>query len=185
MWPGPITGDGTTHENLDVNLSLASLEQALIMQRSLNIKPETEPGTTKDTIREKLISHPQKNYWHPKMMWYGPCRIGTARGLAGFVDHHQLPFRLTFKERDYWKIGHYIEIGDGNYSMTSGWHSIDAIHGEKDWLGYAATGKSVTMRVMDFYLHDEGLIRENWVPIDIAHILYQLDIDIFKLIHKK
>ena len=119
------------------------------------------------------------------MMWYGPCGIGTARGLAGFVDHHQLPFRLTFKERDYWKIGHYVEIGDGQYSMTSGWHSIDAIHGAKDWLGYDATGKSVTMRVMDFYLHNEGLIRENWVPIDIAHILYQLDIDIFKLIHQK
>ncbi|PPR48525.1 MAG: hypothetical protein CFH14_01286, partial [Alphaproteobacteria bacterium MarineAlpha5_Bin4] len=41
------------------------------------------------------------------------------------------------------------------------------------------------MRVMDFYLHHEGLIRENWVPIDIAHILNQIDIDIFKLIHKK
>jgi len=182
MWPGPITGDGTTHENLDVNLSLASLEQALTMQRSLNIKPEAEPGITKDAIREKLINHPQKDYWHPKMMWYGPCGIGTARGLAGFVDHHQLPFRLTFKKRDYWKIGHYVEIGDGNYSMTSGWHSIDAIHGENDWLGYAATGKSVTMRVMDFYLHDEGLIRENWVPIDIMHILKQIDVDVLQMI---
>ena len=185
MWPGPITGDGTTHENLDINLSLASLEQSLTMQRSLNIKPETEPGITKDTIREKLINHPQKDYWHSKMMWYGPCGIGTARGLAGFVDHHQLPFRLTFKERDYWKIGHYIEIGDGNYSMTAGWHSIQCIHGTKDWLGFEGTDKKITMRVMDFYLHNEGLIRENWVPIDIAHIHYQLDIDIFKLVHKK
>jgi hypothetical protein len=41
------------------------------------------------------------------------------------------------------------------------------------------------MRVMDFYLHNEGLIRENWVPIDIAHILFQLDVDVLKLIHKK
>ena len=32
------------------------------------------------------------------------------------------------------------------------------------------------MRVMDFYHHDEGKIRENWVPIDIAHILKQIDI---------
>ena len=45
--------------------------------------------------------------------------------------------------------------------------------------------KKITMRVMDFYLHHEGLIRENWVPIDIAHILDQIGIDIFKLIHKK
>ena len=185
MWPSPITGDGENNQNLDKELSLQSLNQDLTMQRSLNIKPETELDLTKDQIREKLINHPQQDYWHPKMMWYGPSGIGTARGLDGFVDHHQLPFRLTFKDRDYWKIGHYIEIGDGNYSMTGGWHSIQCIHGSSDWLGYEPTQKKITMRVMDFYLHHEGLIRENWVPIDIAHILDQLGIDIFKLIHKK
>ena len=184
MWPCPITGDGSTFENLDEKLSASSLKQNLTMQRSLNIKPEAEPGVTKNIVREKLIDHPQKNYWHPKMMWYGPCGIGTARGLKGFIEHHQLPFRLTFKERDYWKIGHYVEIGDGNYSMTGGWHSIQATHGSSEWLGYEPTNKVITMRVMDFYLHNEGLIRENWVPIDILHILYQLDIDVLKLIHK-
>ena len=185
MWPGPITGNGTTFENLDEELSRTSLEQSLAMQRSLNIKPEKEPNATHEKIRDQLINHPQKNYWHQKMMWYGPCGIGTARGLSGFVDHHQLPFRKTFKERNYWKIGHYIEIGDGNYSMTSGWHSIEAVHGEKDWLGFQGTGKTVTMRVMDFYLHDEGLIRENWVPIDIVHILKQLDVDVLEMIKEK
>lgn len=182
MWPGPITGDGTTFENLDKTLSVASLNQGLTMQRSLNIKPETEEGATHEVVRTKLINHPQKNYWHPKMMWFGPSGIGTARGLKGFVEHHQLPFRMTFKERNYWKIGHYVELGDGPYSMTAGWHSIEAKHGAKDWLGYEATEKSITMRVMDFYLHHEGLIRENWVPIDIVHILKQLDIDVFEII---
>ena len=38
------------------------------------------------------------------------------------------------------------------------------------------------MRVMDFYLHDEGLIRENWVPIDIMHILKQIDVDVLQMI---
>ena len=184
MWPGPITGDGTTFENMDNELSINSMNQALTMQRSLNIKPETDPGSTPEYVRDKLLNHPQKDFWHPKMMWYGPCGIGTARGLKGFVDHHQLPFRLTFKERDYWKIGHYIEIADGNYSMTSGWHSIECIHGSSEWLGYEATNKSLTMRVMDFYLHHEGLIRENWVPIDIAHILHQIGIDAFNLVKK-
>ena len=185
MWPGPIIGNGTSFENLDDKLSASSLDQGLTMQRSLNIKPETEPGSTDKIIKEKLINHPQKNYWHPKMMWYGPCGIGTARGLGGFVNHHQLPFRKTFKQRNYWKIGHYIELGDGPYSMTGGWHSIEALHGEKDWLGYEATGNSVTMRVMDFYLHDEGLIRENWVPIDIMHILKQIDVDVLQLIKEQ
>ena len=31
---------------------------------------------------------------------------------------------------------------------------------------------------MDFYLADEGLVRENWVPIDIVNVLLQLDIDV-------
>ena len=184
MWPGPIIGNGSSFENLDIKLSKESLNQGLTMQRSLNIKPETEKDITNKEVRNKLIDHPQKNFWHKKMMWYGPCGIGTARGLEGFVDHHQLPFRLTFKERNYWKIGHYVELGDGSYSMTGGWHSITATHGSKDWLGYEPTQKQITMRVMDFYLHDEGLIRENWVPIDIVHILKQLDIDVFKLVKK-
>ena len=186
MWPPPITGDGENNENLDKELSLKSLNQDLTMQRSLNIRPETEPGLSNEEIIDKLLNHhPQKNYWHPKMMWYGPSGVGTARGLRGFIEHHQLPFRLTFKERSYWKIGHYIEIGDGNYSMTGGWHSIQCVYASNEWLGYEGTNKKITMRVMDFYLHHEGLIRENWVPIDIAHILNQIDIDIFKLIHKK
>ena len=34
------------------------------------------------------------------------------------------------------------------------------------------------MRVMDFYLHHEGLIRENWVPLDILDVLMQMGIDV-------
>jgi hypothetical protein len=30
---------------------------------------------------------------------------------------------------------------------------------------------------MDFYLHHEGLIRENWVPIDMLDILRQMGFD--------
>ena len=41
------------------------------------------------------------------------------------------------------------------------------------------------MKVMDFYLHDEGLIRENWVPIEILHILKQIDVDVIKMINEK
>ena len=186
MWSTPITGDGENNENLNKELSIKSLHQALSMQESLSIKPELNPEFTVEDLRNNLIhDHPQKNYWHPNMMWYGPSGVGTARGLSGFVDHHQLPFRLTFKERDYNTIGHYVRIGDGNFSMTGGWHSIKSKYGSKDWLGFEPKDVMVEMRVMDFYLQHEGLIRENWVPIDIAHILKQIGIDIFELIHTK
>jgi hypothetical protein len=34
------------------------------------------------------------------------------------------------------------------------------------------------MRVMDFYLHHEGLIRENWVPIDLLDLFGQMGLDL-------
>ena len=55
----------------------------------------------------------------------------------------------------------------------------------KNWLGYDSTGNTVTIRVMDFYLRDGGLIRENWVPIDILHILKQIDVNVLNIIRDK
>ena len=182
-WLNPINTDGVNYFEKDLNVSKFNLEQALTMQRSLNIKPEIDCKSDED-LKSKLINHPQKEFWHENMIWYGPSGIGTARSLKGFIDYHQLPFRKTFKERNYWKLGHYSELGDGKFSLTAGWHSIQATYGSDDWLGYPPNNKNVTMRVMDFYHHDEGKIRENWVPIDIAHILNQIGVDIFELIKK-
>ena len=182
-WLNPINTDGVNFFEKNFDISKLNLEQALTMQRSLNIKPELDSNSDED-LKSKLINHPQSDFWHDKMIWYGPSGIGTARSLEGFVDNHQLPFRKTFKERNYWKLGHYSELGDGKFSLTAGWHSIQAIYGSNDWLGYAPNNKNVTMRVMDFYHHDEGKIRENWVPIDIAHILNQIGVDIFELIKR-
>lgn len=35
------------------------------------------------------------------------------------------------------------------------------------------------MRVMDFYHLVDGRIHENWVPIDIIHIMLQMGVDVF------
>ncbi len=180
-WLTPINTDGVSFYEQNSEISKASLDQSLEMQRSLNIKPELEASSDEE-LKSKLLDHPQNQFWHDKMIWYGPSGIGTARTLEGFIDNHQLPFRKTFKDRNYWKLGHYCELGDGKFSMTAGWNSIQAIYGSNDWLGYKSSNQNVTMRVMDFYHHDQGKIRENWVPIDIIHILYQIGIDVFKLI---
>ena len=171
-WPGPITGDGTLMDEPDLARSAASLAQALAMQATLGAyNDEAQAG------RDGLLAMPQKEHWHSKMMWYGPCGIGTTRGLAGFVDDHQLPFRIAFPNR---KGGqHYVRIGDGAYSATGGWPSVIARHLGGGFLGVGPTGRDVTMRVMDFYLHHEGLIRENWVPIDMIDLLLQMGVDVF------
>lgn len=182
MWLGPRGGDGLVFEAQDPEVSAASLKLTMDMQSALGAYDDTANGG-----RDGLLNMPQKEYWHPKMMWYGPSGIGTARGLAGFVDYHQLPFRSAFP-RDpkrpqppgLGKHGgsHYVRIGDGRFSATGGWPSRHMMHTGGGWLGLGASGRPITMRVMDFYSADEGLIRENWVPIDIIQVLLQLDVDV-------
>ena len=186
MWPGPITGDGLVFTPTDPELSAASLRQTLAMHKTLGgYNDQSGAG------RQGLLNMPQKEHWHPRMMWYGPSGIGTTRGLQGFVDYHQLPFRNAFPNRKgggQWdeiagdkarfRGGHYIRIGDGPYSVTGGWPSVFAMHTGDNFLGVGPTQRPVTMRVMDFYLHHEGLIRENWVPLDILDLLLQMGVDV-------
>jgi predicted ester cyclase len=186
MWPGPITADGLVFRPTDPQQSAASLKQTLAMHGTLGAyNDQGNEG------REGLLNMPQKEHWHPRMMWYGPSGIGTTRGLQGFVDYHQLPFRIAFPNRKgggqwdevseakaRYRGGHYIRIGDGPYSVTGGWPSVFAMHVGNDFLGVGPSGRAVTMRVMDFYLHHEGLIRENWVPLDILDLLKQMGVDV-------
>ena len=191
MWPGPFTSNGIVLHATDATQSADNLAQTLAMHKTLGDYDDREGRG-----RDGLLNMPQKLHWHPKMMWYGPAGIGTTRGLQGFVDYHQLPFRLAFPNRkggSQWDQiaedkrrlggGHYIHIGDGAYSVTGGWPSVFAVHSGGSFLGCGATGKVITMRVMDFYLHDEGLIRENWVPIDMLDILMQMGVDVFDRMH--
>lgn len=176
MWPGPITNDGIVLSEQDPTESAASMALTLAMHKSLG---------NQIVEREALLNMSQKEFWHPKMMWYGPCGIGTGRGLEGFVDCHQRPFRIAFPKRSSGGANHYARMADGKFTASSGWPSVVAPHIGGGWLGVGATGREVGMRVMDFYLIDEGLIRENWVPIDMIDILLQLDIDIMARVRQQ
>lgn len=184
MWPGPITADGVRLAPSMAATSQGSIEQTLQMHKTL-----AEFADHSLLSRQALIDMPQRDHWHPKMMWYGPAGIGTTRGLEGFVTGHQLPFRIAFHrpqgtfeevtaERARHGAGHNIRIGDGPYSVTGGWPSVYAMHMGGGFCGLPPTGKPVFMRVMDFYLHHEGLIRENWVPLDMLHLFKQMGLDV-------
>lgn len=183
MWPAPLTADGVRLAVSDPRQSGESIAQTIAMHRTL-----AEFNDQSELSRDNLIAMPQKEHWHRKMMWYGPAGIGTTRGLDGFVDGHQLPFRIAFHrpqgtfaqvqaEKARHGAGHYIRIGDGPYSVTGGWPSVYAIHAGGGFCGLPPSGKPVFMRVMDFYLHHEGLIRENWVPLDMLDLMMQMGFD--------
>ena len=112
-------------------------------------------------------------------MWYGAAGIGTTRGLKGFEDYHQIPFLVAFPDRAGSERGHFIRIGDGHFAVTGGWGYLQATHTGGELFGVAPTGKRIKMRVMDFYRCNDETIIENWVPMDVPHILLQMGVDVF------
>ncbi len=113
-----------------------------------------------------------ENFW-----WFGPAPIGSFRGFDDYERGHANPFLTAFPDR----VGgnHRARFGDGNFVASTGWPSIAATHRGNGWLGLAATGRKITMRVMDFWRAENGFLVENWVMIDIPDLLLQLGIDLF------
>jgi predicted ester cyclase len=172
-WLPPLTHDGLLLQPQDNAVSQQSIERVLKMHAALG-QYSGRPPTRAVLDEMEMVKH-----WHPHFMWYGPAGIGTTRGLKGFEDYHQIPFLVAFPDRGGGDVGHFIRIGDGRYVVTGGWGYLQATHTGHDFLGVPATGKRVAMRVMDFYRCDEHTIVENWVPIDIPHLLLQMGVDLF------
>jgi len=168
-----MTHDGVILTPQDNAISQRSIERVLRMHAALGYYNGQPP------TREVLDEMEMVKHWHPNFMWFGPAGIGTTRGLRGFEDYHQIPFLVAFPDRGGTGIGHFIRIGDGNYAVTGGWGYLQATHTGNDFLGVPATGKRLAMRVMDFYRCDDETIIENWVPIDIPHLLLQMGVDVF------
>ena len=166
-WRGPATVDGVKPDEVDPENGAKSLEIVRAMHKGLLAFDG-----------KNLSSMHHAKYWAPDFLWYGPAGIGTTRGLAGFEAHHQIPFLRAFPDRTVGK--HIAHVSDGNYVFTGGWPSVIATHTGPDWLNVGPTGRRIEMRVMDFYRVDEnGLLAENWVPIDIVNILLQMGVDVF------
>ena len=177
-FPPPGTGaSGTAH---DPTRGAETLRIVREMQTSLPRPDEIA------TLSGKPSRH--SRHWHPAMNWYGPAGIGWARGERGFRDFHSALFLQAFPDRtgfpradgaDEDAPGHYIRLGDGRYAVTGGWPSLHATHLGGEWLGLPPTGRHVEMRVADWYRCDDaGLIVDNWVMIDVPHILHQMGLDI-------
>ncbi|MCW1968040.1 MAG: ester cyclase [Anaerolineae bacterium] len=173
-WLPPMTLDGVLLSPQDDAISQRSIERVLKMHAALGDYDGTPP------TRASLDKMQMRKHWHPNFMWYGPSGIGTSRGLTGFEDCHQIPFLVAFPDRKGdASIGHFIRIGDGNFAVTGGWGYLQATHTGDNFLGMPATGKRIAMRVMDFYRCDDVTICENWIPMDIPHMLLQMGIDVF------
>ena len=172
-WMPPRTLDGVILTPQDEARSRQTIETILQMHAALGYYSGDPP------TREVLDEMEQAKHWHANFMWYGPAGIGTTRGLKGYEDYHQIPFLVAFPDRGGSEQGHFIRIGDGYFAVTGGWGYLRATHTGGELFGVPPTGKAVKMRVMDFYRCDESTIVENWIPIDVPHLLLQMGVDVF------
>jgi predicted ester cyclase len=119
-----------------------------------------------------------ERYWHPRCSWYGPAGIGTGRGIRGFRDWHQIPFLNGLPDR----VGDAARghlFADGDFVGFTAWPGMHMSVSGDGWLGIAPSGQEITMRSLDFWRCENGMIRENWVLVDLLHVYHQLDVDVF------
>lgn len=120
-------------------------------------------------------------YWHPRFNWYGPAGIGTARGIAGFRNWHQIPFLRAMPDRKLNAMGNLMShwIAEGDYVCETGWPNMRLTLIGDGWMGIAPFGKEVLLRSLDFWRLENRLIRENWVLVDILDLYQQISVDVF------
>lgn len=163
--PGPQMHDGLLHAPQDAQVSQASMDS---LDRMI--------GGLTSFNQKDLQSMGMHAFWHPEMMWYGPCGIGTSRTVEGFQQHHQKPFLHAFPDR---KGGHHIcRISEGHFIASTGWPSVYATHAG-DYLGAKATNGPIHMRVADWWRRESDTLRENWVMIDLPDLMLQMGVDVF------
>ncbi|MBC6437632.1 MAG: ester cyclase [Rhodobacteraceae bacterium] len=168
--PGPATLDGIVPGPHDAGQAQASRDHIIAMLTHMR----RHPGQGGPEAME------MPRFWHPRMNWYGPAGIGTGRGIAGFRNWHQIPFLGAMPDR-----GQYADevtchfFGDGPYAAVTGWPNMIQTVTDDGWLGVAPAGQRITMCSLDFWRIEDGLIRENWVMVDLLDVWRQLGVDVF------
>ena len=168
MAPAPATGDGliragepSTPQN-DQNAVQHVLDMLAGLQRHKDEGPEAMG---------------LERFWHPKFNWYGPAGIGSMRGIAGFRRDHQIPFLNALPDRS--GAGETpVFFAEGDYIGTTGWPNMRMTYTGGGWLGIAPNSEPITMRSLDFWRLEDGLLRENWVLVDLLHMWDQIGVDV-------
>ena len=168
--PGPASGDGLFREARDPERSRASRQ--LIIEMLEYMKRHPSQGGP------EVMEMPR--FWHQQMNWYGPAGIGTGRGIEGFRNWHQIPFLKGMPDRG-GKVDQitYHFFGDNDYAAVTGWPDMIQTISHDGWLGIPPLGREITMRSLDFWRVEDGLIRENWVMVDLLDMYDQIGVDVF------
>ncbi len=169
--PGPATQDGQQWQTNDPARSASSLELMQSMLHGLATEDEA-----------------WRAYWHEDMMWHGPAAFGAFVGIEDFAGF-QVPFESTFSE---WVSGikndgnsrHFCRMADGDYICIAGWPSLNAVQA-RTFLDQPSKGERLYMRVCDWWRREGDLLAENWIFVDVPHVLLQMGYDLFGNLEEK
>ncbi|SHG96264.1 ester cyclase [Marivita hallyeonensis] len=166
--PAPMTQDGLGPH--DPAASDANAQHVVDMLLALQRHPKDGGPEVMELER----------FWHPKFMWYGPAGIGTTRGVTGFRKVHQIPFLNAMPDRGKHPEGtkHHF-MAEGAFVGVTGWPNMQQTLSGDGFLGIPRVGRKITMRSLDFWRVENGLIRENWVLVDLLHVYAQIGVDVF------
>ena len=168
--PGPATQDGIISGPYDEAKATESCNHIVEMLDHMKKYPSLGGPEVMEMER----------YWHPRMNWYGPAGIGTGRGISGFRNWHQIPFLSGMPDRgQYLEDINYHFFGDENYAAVTGWPNMILNITDDGWMGITPSGKRISLRSLDFWRIENGLIRENWVLVDLLDAYDQLGVDVF------
>jgi len=168
--PAPASNDGIVAGPYDAEAGGATCQHIIDMLEHMKRHPSQGGPEVMEMDR----------FWHPRMTWYGPAGIGTGRGVAGFRNWHQIPFLNGMPDR-----GKYVDeityhfFGDRNYAAVTGWPDMYQTISHGGWLGIPPVDKKIEMRSLDFWRVENGLIRENWVLVDLLHMYDQIGVNVF------
>ena len=164
--PGPMSGDGLTAAGSgDAALKLVTDMLADLCRHPAEGGPDVM----------NLATH-----WHPRVNWYGPAGIGTTRGLAGFRHWHQIPFLRAMPDRKLDAMGDLMShwLAEGDFVCETGWPNMRVTITGDGWMGIAPAGQNVFLRSLDFWRVEDGLIRENWVLVDLLDLYDQIGVKV-------
>ncbi|MFK7762146.1 MAG: ester cyclase [Roseobacter sp.] len=168
--PGPAKCDGIVPGPYDAAAGAAACQHIIEMLEHMKKHPSQGGPDVMEMDR----------FWHPRMSWYGPSGIGTGRGQRGFRHWHQIPFLNAMPDRGQHESQvEYHFFGDRNFAAVTGWPDMVQSITQGGWLGIAPPEKLIEMRSLDFWRIENGLIRENWVLVDLLHMYDQIGVDVF------
>lgn len=118
-------------------------------------------------------------YSSPLLKWYGPAGMGSTVTLEDYEKYVENPLRQAFPDQH--MTAQDVIIGEGLLAASVGFPAIIGTH-KGDFKGLPASGNSVQIRMMNWWIREGNRLVENRVMVDMIDLFMQCGVDLFERI---